>query len=369
MDELAAAAKPGGISPLNGIIWLVRVMLPIVLFWIWYRSQLKEPDGNSYSRKEVLAARVPVDSHDPPAGLCGIRLVADTQVQKMFGLPATRQGPPGRRDSDRGKGGGKRGGGKGRGGGTTLSAFAAQCQDSGEKDKVASISDEERAQVASLLNLAAFSFKDQPKRIFLLEEGRQPPPPGRESGVGGARPSGLRGEADSVEAMRANTEAQVVLKALANPKIGASSSDVPRLVVQRLEAAGFAPSETTFSLLVQSCVSANDLRSASEFLMQMESAGHSAEHELLDKVMDLYSQNRPAVAGGSGAAAPPGGPVADHHHGGGRGTGGERGPRAEQAGRGDGLRARHTASGGLSDDDDAGGIGSRDFGGHGAEDD
>merc|ERR1740139_1037112 len=44
--------------------------------------------------------------------------------------------------------------------------------------------------------------------------------------------------------------------------------------------------------MIDSCVLANDLKSASDFLMKMEASGHSPDTKLLDKVMELYSQQK-----------------------------------------------------------------------------
>lgn len=301
--------KFGELNAVDCTIWLVRVLLPVLLFWIWYRTQaLKEPEGNSYSRQDVLAARLPTEPEDAPEGLRGIRLVADVQVQKVLGLPAARPGAVVRRDSG-GKGAGKRstqprrstdslGSGVTPTTSTASAAVSAALAAERERQKATTLTEEERSQIEALLNFVAFGFKEQPKRIFLPEEHRPPPPPKKP-----AAPAGRRIEADALEAATANSEAQSVLKGLANSKAALHSADVAPLLQRRLDAAGVALSEATYALMVQSCVSANDLRSASDFLMKMESAGHSADHDLLDKVMDLYSASR--CQGSASPAASP----------------------------------------------------------------
>jgi len=44
--------------------------------------------------------------------------------------------------------------------------------------------------------------------------------------------------------------------------------------------------------MIEGCVLAGDLKSASDFLMKMETSGFCPESDLLDKVMDLYSQQK-----------------------------------------------------------------------------
>merc|ERR1712228_306397 len=50
--------------------------------------------------------------------------------------------------------------------------------------------------------------------------------------------------------------------------------------------------EQTYALMIESCIQGGDLKSASDFLMKMEASGHSPDTELLDKVMELYSQQK-----------------------------------------------------------------------------
>merc|ERR1740121_1623845 len=68
--------------------------------------------------------------------------------------------------------------------------------------------------------------------------------------------------------------------------------------------------------MIEICVLAFDLKSASDFLMKMESAGYCPDSTILDKVMDLYtlqkSQRGPTKAkskGGAGAQGVPAGEV------------------------------------------------------------
>merc|ERR1719199_982683 len=56
--------------------------------------------------------------------------------------------------------------------------------------------------------------------------------------------------------------------------------------------------------MIEACINANDLKGASDFLMKMEAAGHSPELDLLDKVMDLYSQHKMLRASDTAMPAP-----------------------------------------------------------------
>merc|ERR1719240_1749491 len=44
--------------------------------------------------------------------------------------------------------------------------------------------------------------------------------------------------------------------------------------------------------MIEACICVGDLKGAGDFLMKMEAAGFCPDAELLDKVMDLYSQNK-----------------------------------------------------------------------------
>eukprot|EP00434_Breviolum_minutum_P038946 symbB.v1.2.034559.t1/scaffold4485.1/size39082/1 len=60
----------------------------------------------------------------------------------------------------------------------------------------------------------------------------------------------------------------------------------------QLAAANVDIFSATFSLMIEASVLAKDLKTSSDFLMKMESAGHSPSSELLDKVLDLYSNQK-----------------------------------------------------------------------------
>jgi len=298
------------------IVWLVRVLLPILLFWIWYSTQPNKgplwsaPGERSYTRQSVLAAREALKDEPAPDSLQTLKLVDDTHLQKVFGNAVSRSSGPARRDPNAkkdkrtDKGGDKasarnidgkqrsqsRDGVEAETGEAEVVASAATENTTPAKDEGA-LSVEEKMHLEALLNFVAFSYKDSPQRIYLPL--RPPPPPRRPSSRPSCALEGPLDEVDSSETAKTNTEAQYVLKGLLNPKLGLQpASRIPKELHRQFLESVVPPQEGTFSLMVEACVGAGDLRGASDFLMMMESAGHSAASDLLDKVMDLYSESR-----------------------------------------------------------------------------
>lgn len=270
MDE--ARPEAGAAASL---VWLLRVVLPVLLFAFWYRSQLQpEPAGHSYPRRQLLAVRGDVGSAPEP--LKGLRLVDEQAAQKLLGVRQRRRERP-REPDDGGREqhtGGSRGG---------AADGEEDCRDpqgrrpprgqrvEEPKGLPGGLTAEEHQRHLQLLSFLA--LQDRRQRSF-LPEGAPPPPP-------------LRPE--PADPQQQNSEAQSLLQALCNPKVGARSGLVPKLLFQQLLDAQASVAEATFALLVEGCVGAGDLRGASDFLMRMEAAGHCADSELLDKVMDLYA--------------------------------------------------------------------------------
>jgi len=162
---------------------------------------------------------------------------------------------------------------------------------------------EDKMQLESLLNYVAFNRKDQ-QRTFLVEEKSAPPPPPPQSRVkrhsaGDAdAETSDRGGSDFLStilpvksassAEKANADAQMVLKGAINYKC----ADVAKDLYEELVETKVEISESTFTLMIESCILASDLKNASDFLMKMESSGYCPDADLLDKVMDLYSQTK-----------------------------------------------------------------------------
>eukprot|EP00425_Heterocapsa_triquetra_P046581 CAMPEP_0195087668 /NCGR_PEP_ID=MMETSP0448-20130528/27449_1 /TAXON_ID=66468 /ORGANISM="Heterocapsa triquestra, Strain CCMP 448" /LENGTH=315 /DNA_ID=CAMNT_0040121261 /DNA_START=24 /DNA_END=971 /DNA_ORIENTATION=+ len=280
-------------------VWLVRLLLPCLLFWIWYRTQANSgSDDYVYPRGLLLAVKEFTEEakeSEVPTEIRRIRMAPDAQVQRVLGRS---QGGPGARGPPRAM--------QRHGSNNTSPPIDAKkaprtlFADGDDEDAAAGVavgggasvekavaapsklvlSERERAQHEALLNFAAFSHRDEPQRVFLCDG--PPPPPPRKA---------LPADVDAAEA-KANADAQVVLKGAINPKLGIKSADVTRNLMRQFADAGVIPSEATYSLMVETCVATADLQGASDLLMRMESAGYCADGELLERVMGLYAKVR-----------------------------------------------------------------------------
>jgi len=143
--------------------------------------------------------------------------------------------------------------------------------------------------------------------MFLPTETVKPPPPPRKESV--AKPQlsvlggSLQAESDenSAEAAEANAEAQLVLRGIVNQKLGLRCSDVAKDLYKQLVGSQIHVAESTFSLVIEACINASDLKGASDILLKMEAAGHCPDSDLLDKVMDLYSKDKVIRTSGNAA--------------------------------------------------------------------
>jgi len=138
---------------------------------------------------------------------------------------------------------------------------------------------ERKMHMESLVNFVAFQRRE-PQRVFLPQVA--PPPPPRVVVNADAKASAT--------VVRANLEAQVVLKgAMRLVSCGAS---VARGLHAQFTEQNIDITQRTFGLMVEAGVHAHDLPAASDFLMKMETAGHTPGDELLDKVMELFLFNK-----------------------------------------------------------------------------
>lgn len=315
MDNAGAEGDSSSLTDLQiQIVWLVRILLPIIFFIAWYRGQAQAQgaDGRGgkhrYARDVLVAARRGADERDVPDVLSSIKLMDEASVQKALG------GPPPRPRGSGPDAGGRSGARPKRQPGVdrvrsgndvrrTNSRVEAQAEaatptaSGGPKlGGSQSLTEEERSSLEALFNFAALGQKDRQRRVF-LPSGQPPPPPRRPA---------QRPKADAMEEAKANGDAQTILKGAVNPKIQLKCPELAKALHQRLSDSNARPSEATYSLMVEACVISNDLKGASDFLMKMESAGHSADSELLDKVMDLYSESWSAggAAAGDGEERP-----------------------------------------------------------------
>lgn len=298
----------------TALIWALRIVLPIILFCIYFKLQApKDEDGvsrsfpkdtkNQYSRNKLLAHRKAVDGQPVPECMSTMTRIGQEQAPELFektARPGRGRGGASREDrpkEDRRE----RGPRKDKDGGERRRDRDLPVVEPNEAPTpVAEPLPEETVDTAaekmhleSLLNYVAFNRKDQ-QRTFLLDEDAPPPPPPpkpQKKPVELDAPSAtstanvlITGE----EAKKANDEAQMVLSgAIKFKRVDVSQTLYEQLTDQQVEIY-----EKTFALMIESSVLAQDLKTASDFLMKMEANGHSPDTELLDKVMDLYSQQK-----------------------------------------------------------------------------
>lgn len=301
-------------EPADVLIWTLRILLPIILFCIYFKlqspkdEQIPGPTGQVYSRRELMDQRKGVPAHcAKPPGIEGIALKDPTEAPALFvaaarpARPSAGPGAGGRRgEGDRGAGRERSDRRRGPGAGADRSDRRA-APDKVEDDATSTEKQaaQEKMHLESLLNFVAFNPGHQ-QRFFLPDEETPPPPPPKkkpkvaqapligslESGILCSANTAVSGEA----ADKANVEAQMVLAGAIKFK----RSDVARSIHSQLMDAQVEISDKTFALMIEASVLARDLKSASDFLMKMESSGFCPDSHLLDKVMDLYSLQKSA---------------------------------------------------------------------------
>lgn len=264
------------------VIWIVRAVLPVIFFILWFRLQYPkgawwpESNANKHTKETLLAMRKVVEEEPVPSSMLTLRLVSEAANPALFGgsrpTRSSPKAPAGGREK-KGPRDKKRPGDKGQGEGF-------------DGEEALYISEEERMHLESLVNYIAFSRKEQ-KRVFLPDATCTPPPPPLPP-----QPPTEPIEAGSPEAVKANAEAQMVLRGVLSKQLQAKRADVAKDLHKNLADSYVEISEATFSLMVEVCIAAEDLKGASDFLLRMESAEHCPDSDLLDKVMDLYSKQK-----------------------------------------------------------------------------
>jgi len=285
----------------TALIWTLRIVLPIILFCIYFRFQSSKDDQlllgssgkNKYPRSKLLAHRQAAPGDEVPKELATVALKSQEEAPELF---------QGGERSGKGKGGGKKGrepredrpekGGKDRDRRPARDSEKTEKPKRKEKDaengsvpvetippvQLAEVptelppsargaldlkESEEKMNLESFLNYVAFNKKTQAPTSQVLD-------------------------LSEASAERANAEAQMVLRG----SMGFKRVDVSKDLFAQLDAASVEVFATTFTLMIEACVVARDLKSASDFLMNMEASGHSPNSELLDKVLDLYSNQK-----------------------------------------------------------------------------
>lgn len=259
------------VSSTTLFIWAVRIALPLVFFLLWWRQPKEHawvdtgPQTGRHGRSALLQVRGAVKACAAPSALATIKLVEDTS--RPAGGSGAPRAPIRRERGERG-------------------ARERRAPASGKREKVTkaitgledpNLTDEDRKHLESLLNYVAFNRKQQEEKA--LGGSSSPSSPVRTTV---AEPA--------TAAAKANQEAQSVLKGSVNQQLGETSAVVAKDLFKKLSGDGIAVEESTFSMMIQACLYAGDLKGASDFLMQMETAGMCPDSSVLDQVMGLYTQ-------------------------------------------------------------------------------
>lgn len=270
----------------TALVWTLRIVLPIVLFCIYFKLQSPKeerdigPTNNVIPRNRFLHLRKASVGAPAPGPVENITLKDPSQAPALFAGAGSRSGRGGRRAPDESRGRERR---------EKRSADARKPQQDPQETTVDVESanppqgPEDKMHLESLLNFVAFSRPEQ-QRIFLPDESGAPPPPPPPS----KKPKEKELDISGVTAEKANSEAQMVLRGA----LGFQQSGIAKHLYEQLCEAQVDISESSFELMIETCVLAEDLKGSSDFLMKMENAGHTPNSDLFDKVMDLYSRHK-----------------------------------------------------------------------------
>lgn len=266
------------------VIWFIRILLPILLFCVYFKLQSPKESrkggkgGPTYARQKLLAVREATLDCPAPEAVAGISL------KESEASPSPARGRAGGKGKGRRDSGDKVGNRDKRGArdeeAEAQAAHEAQQAMEQEAIRVAELQEkklkQEKMEVESFINHVAFKRSER-LRVF-LPDGPPPLPPLR-------RDAKL---ADAEVSREANVKAQSVLRGamkLQHPAIVSVLHD--RLLDEQVEV-----EETTYILMVELCILARELKLASDFLLKMENSGYVPDSELLDRVMDLYNQQK-----------------------------------------------------------------------------
>lgn len=302
------------------IIWALRVVLPIILFIIYFRLQAPKdesypgPNTHVHARTTLLNVRKTIP-HDCalPTSLSNLKMVDSSQAPTLFisGGREARGGRPERRsragrdpdDKDKRERREKRSESRPeepREAPEEPTATAAVVEEAAPEVPEVPSESQEKMHLESLLNYVAFNRKEQP-RTFCIDEDTAPPPPPPKPKPKDSKPGDAPNESEGPAASsnevaakpmatveKANAEAQMVLSGA----IKFRRSDVAKNLYDQLVTQEVEVSDKTYTLMIDACVLAEDLKGASDLLMKMEASGHCPDTDLLDRVMDLYSKQK-----------------------------------------------------------------------------
>jgi len=274
----------------TALIWTLRIVLPIILFCIYFKLQTPKDEQysgsteNRYTSKQLLAQRKVVLGRPVPREIANIATKDKTEAPSLF--VGGRAGKGGRRVGDESRGVNSKGK-KGRSGEESQEGN----KNADEEGHNMTAKDEyiiqpivqDKMNMEALVNYVAFSGTRQ-QRIFLVNGYDAPPPP--------PPPPKLEDSgspAASTVADKASFDMHLVLRGAASLR---RSPITKHIYDQLTEARTIEKNDVTYELMIEACLLAEDLKGASDFLMQMESAGFLPRPSLLDKVMELYAKQK-----------------------------------------------------------------------------
>lgn len=275
----------------SALIWTLRIVLPIILSCIFFKWQSSKEDQtfvessankNKISRGKLLAHRQAVDTGTVPDELATLTRKTQAEAPQLF------RGP----EKGRGKGGGKRNREpkEDRGSGKEPKEPREQRRARDAPDKVRSSKKEDKTAISGNVNSEEMAHGPSAQGAAQMKESEEKM--NLESFLNyvafNKKAPVQTLDLSDASADKANAEAQMVLRGALNFK----RVDVAKELYDQLAAANVDIFSATFSLMIEASVLAKDLKTSSDFLMKMESSGHSPSSELLDKVLDLYSNQK-----------------------------------------------------------------------------
>mmetsp|Transcript_58391 Transcript_58391/g.173784 ORF Transcript_58391/g.173784 Transcript_58391/m.173784 type:complete len:369 (-) Transcript_58391:989-2095(-) len=285
------------------VVWILRTVLPCLLFWISFGPsvQLSWPfKGHRHSRQTLLKHRqVVVESGaEMPCTLATLTLVTEETAPLLFQeqRKAVEKAAEKRNERERERGGGRererdRPGINQRSRRKQVGNPPATeppppppppplGPSEAEEQRAAT---EKRQHLTSLVNFVAFKSREQHRTFLPKEDGAPPPPP---------PPKKFAHDAEVETSEHANKEAQEVLRGARG--FASKAGIVAQAVYDHLAERSVRIDSNTFELMVESCVEANSLQAASDFLLRMETKGYVPGENLLDSVMELYLRHKHA---------------------------------------------------------------------------
>jgi len=231
------------------LIWTLRIVLPILFFAIYFRLQAPAknqeksyagPNTTVHSRDKLLLLKKAVDGAEAHESMKNMVMKGEKEAPHLFaGKRSTRVDRPKREVGENGR----------------VPKEGREKREKKPKEEptteVTTVAEEKMSLDEVLMYVAVFSSK-------------------------------ITGATEE----KANDEAQLVLRGA----LGLSRPDVAQDLYDRLMDAGVAISETTFELMIDVCLSSKDLKGASDLLVKMEGAGYTPNSQMLDKVLELYSE-------------------------------------------------------------------------------